>query len=125
MRKNVVLTYFWFVLFTGYASAQVFEESGGVIKIQMEFIQLVEKWRLATAVDGYTGSGYIYWHASTSDHDPHDVFVVFDEPGLYTIQMAARSSWHLLDKKVFYHIGMTDLESVTGDQAPFARIIEE
>jgi hypothetical protein len=50
------------------------------------------------------------WHASTSDHDAHDIMVEFDEPGIYTIKIAARSSWHYIDKMVLFNVDMTTLE---------------
>jgi hypothetical protein len=50
------------------------------------------------------------WHASTSDHDEHDIFVEFDTPGIYTIKIAARSSWHYIDKMVLFNVDITTLE---------------
>jgi hypothetical protein len=56
-----------------------------------------------------------WWHASTSDHDMHDIMVEFDEPGIYTIKIAARSSWHFIDKMVLFNVDMTTLEEATAN----------
>jgi hypothetical protein len=56
-----------------------------------------------------------WWHASTSDHDMHDIMVEFDEPGIYTIKIAARSSWHYIDKMVLFNVDMTTLEEATAN----------
>lgn len=51
------------------------------------------------------------WHGSTSDHDPHDIFAWIEKPGIYTITLAARSSYHLIDKMLLFNTGMTSLEN--------------
>ena len=43
------------------------------------------------------------WNASTSDHDPHDIFVDFDTPGMYTIEISGRSNGHAINRFVLYH----------------------
>ncbi len=45
-------------------------------------------------------SGTTNWTFSTrtSDNDAHDIFARFDAPGVYAIQVSARSSFHLLDR---------------------------
>jgi len=45
-------------------------------------------------------SGTTEWTFSTrtSDNDAHNIFARFDAPGLYAIQVSARSSFHLLDR---------------------------
>lgn len=43
------------------------------------------------------------WKAYTSDHDPHQIFAKFDQAGTYTIVMAARSSYHLIDKIMLFN----------------------
>lgn len=42
------------------------------------------------------------WQAKTSDFDPHDIYARFDQPGVYTIQLSARSRGHLIDRMVMY-----------------------
>lgn len=45
-------------------------------------------------------SGTTNWTFSTrtSDNDAHEIFARFDTPGLYAIQVSARSSFHALDR---------------------------
>ena len=42
------------------------------------------------------------WQARTFDNDAHDIFVVFDSPGTYTMEVSARSSGHGIDKFVLF-----------------------
>lgn len=51
------------------------------------------------------------WQSSTSDNDAHDIFVKFDTPGTYTMEISARSSGHAIDKFVLFN------ESFTKNQA--------
>lgn len=62
-----------------------------------------------TSRDGYfkvysSGALDWKWSARTSDNDAHDVVVRFDEPGLYTYQLAARGDFHRLDRIVLHRI---------------------
>jgi hypothetical protein len=43
------------------------------------------------------------WRAVTSDFNDHQIFARFDSPGIYTITIAARSSYHLIDRMIMYH----------------------
>ncbi|MEL6592914.1 MAG: T9SS type A sorting domain-containing protein [Bacteroidota bacterium] len=43
------------------------------------------------------------WNTSTSDHDPHNIFVQFDSVGVYTFEIAGRSNGHAIDRLVLYH----------------------
>jgi hypothetical protein len=43
------------------------------------------------------------WRAVTSDHNDHQIFARFDNPGIYTFTIAARSSYHLIDRMIMYH----------------------
>ena len=45
-----------------------------------------------------------HWQSSTSDNDAHDIFVVFDTPGDYTIEISGRSNGHGIDKFVLFNI---------------------
>ena len=38
------------------------------------------------------------WQASTFDNNAHDIFIDFDTPGTYTMEISARSSGHGIDK---------------------------
>ena len=40
------------------------------------------------------------WTANTSDRDPHQIYVEFDSPGVYTMEISARSRHHLIDRIV-------------------------
>ena len=42
------------------------------------------------------------WQASTSDNDAHDIYVVFTNPGTYTMEVSARSSGHAIDQFVLF-----------------------
>lgn len=61
--------------------------------------------------EGSSGNGYfkIYtntigwsWSTQTSDNDPHAIYAEFNSPGTYTIQVAARSNGHVIDRLVLY-----------------------
>lgn len=45
------------------------------------------------------------WRAKTSDNDPHEIYALFDQAGTYTVQVAARSSYHFLNRFVMYQPG--------------------
>ncbi|MFK7933305.1 MAG: T9SS type A sorting domain-containing protein [Saprospiraceae bacterium] len=47
--------------------------------------------------DGWT------WATRTSDRDPHEIYMEFDTAGVYTIEIAARSQGHAIDRFVLYH----------------------
>jgi hypothetical protein len=40
------------------------------------------------------------WSTNTSDNDSHQIFVRFDSPGIYTMEISARSEFHFLDRIV-------------------------
>ncbi|SDD65314.1 hypothetical protein SAMN05421636_101318 [Pricia antarctica] len=42
------------------------------------------------------------WQAKTFDNNAHDIFVVFENKGLYTMEISARSSGHAIDKFVLF-----------------------
>lgn len=47
----------------------------------------------------YTGGNTNWqWRAQTSDFDPHDIYVVFNSPGVYTMQISGRSDLHAIDR---------------------------
>ena len=44
------------------------------------------------------------WNSKTSDRDPHDIFVQFDNPGVYTMEMSSRSNGHLIDRVALHNV---------------------
>lgn len=42
------------------------------------------------------------WQANTSDNDAHQIFVEFDQPGIYTLQVSGRSEGFGIDRMVLY-----------------------
>jgi len=42
------------------------------------------------------------WSTNTSDNDPHQIYVQFDSPGVYTMEISARSQYHFLDRIILY-----------------------
>lgn len=48
------------------------------------------------------------WSTRTSDNDAHDIFVVFDQPGVYTFEMSARADFHLIDRIVLHEEGLAN-----------------
>ncbi|MEL6193825.1 MAG: DUF5060 domain-containing protein [Bacteroidota bacterium] len=47
-------------------------------------------------------AGEWHWSARTSDNDAHDIYVVFNAPGVYTMQLSGRSEGHAVDRIVLY-----------------------
>ncbi len=47
------------------------------------------------------------WQSSTFDNNGHDVFVKFDEAGIYTMEVSARSSGHGIDKFALFNDSYT------------------
>ncbi len=52
------------------------------------------------------------WQSKTSDNDGHDIFVVFDSPGVYTMDIAARSSGHAIDKFVLFDTSISSDDAI-------------
>jgi hypothetical protein len=52
------------------------------------------------------------WQASTFDNNGHDVFVVFEKPGTYLMEVSARSSGHGIDKFVLFNTSRTKAEAI-------------
>ncbi len=51
------------------------------------------------------------WQSSTSDNDAHDIFVVFDTAGTYTMEVSARSSFHAIDRFVLFSENLSQSEA--------------
>ncbi|MCK8521876.1 hypothetical protein M0D21_09880 [Aquimarina sp. D1M17] len=56
-----------------------------------------------------------HWQSSTSDNDAHDIFVVFDTPGDYTIEISGRSKGHAIDKFVLFTETTTQNDATKDD----------
>ncbi len=42
------------------------------------------------------------WQAFTSDNDAHDIYVVFETPGVYLLEISARSDFHGIDRMLLF-----------------------
>ena len=42
------------------------------------------------------------WNTLTYDEESYDVMVEFDKPGVYTLELAARSDYHVIDKMILF-----------------------
>lgn len=56
------------------------------------------------------------WQSSTFDNDGHDIFVVFDNPGTYLMEVSARSSGHGIDKFVLFNDSMTKADAIVSTE---------
>lgn len=57
------------------------------------------------------------WKSKTSDFDPHEIYVKFNKAGIYTMQLSARSDFHLIDRIVLSKNGV-DGETTTASETP-------
>ncbi len=58
------------------------------------------------------------WQAKTSDNDSHDIYVEFDNEGIYTMEISGRSTAHAIDKIVLYNESSLTLEdAISGELA--------
>lgn len=46
--------------------------------------------------------GEWFWKSNTNDKDPYDVFVTFNTPGVYAIEISGRSKSHAIDQFVLF-----------------------
>lgn len=53
------------------------------------------------------------WSTLTSDNDPHLIYAKFDTAGIYTAQISARSSHHLINRFVLYKEDVYEQDEVT------------
>ena len=63
-------------------------------------------WKVYTNTLGWN------WQTRTSDEDPHDMYVQFDDAGVYTIEISARSKFHFIDRVVLSK-GVSDRRSLS------------
>jgi len=61
------------------------------------------------------------WRSNTSDNDPHNIFIKFDEPGLYTMEVSGRSKFHALDRFVLFLEGKTLTEAQNAERSTIVR----
>lgn len=57
------------------------------------------------------------WQSSTFDNNGHDVFVSFESPGIYTMEISARSSGHGIDKFVLFNTAVTKAAAIVDTNA--------
>ncbi|NND15342.1 MAG: T9SS type A sorting domain-containing protein [Eudoraea sp.] len=53
------------------------------------------------------------WDTYTSDFDGHFIYAEFNSPGVYTIQISARSSGHIIDRMILHRVGSTSFGAAT------------
>ena len=58
------------------------------------------------------------WQSSTSDHNGHNVFVVFDSSGTYTMEVSARSTGHAIDKFVLFKENISKSQATNDNNPP-------
>lgn len=65
------------------------------------------------------------WDTFTSDNDAHNIYVQFDNPGTYTMEISARSFNHLIDRIVLHHVtlasdplNLSNSETLDGGSSP-------
>ena len=49
-----------------------------------------------------TGNGKWSWYSKTWDSNSHDIYVEFDKPGVYTMEISGRSQHHLIDRIILF-----------------------
>ena len=58
------------------------------------------------------------WQSRTSDHEAHTIYAVFNNPGVYTVEVNARSSYHRLDRMVLYQPDLVSQNEARDDANP-------
>lgn len=56
------------------------------------------------------------WQASTFDHNGHNIFVDFDAPGTYVMEVSARSSGHGIDKFVLFNDAVSKADAIASEE---------
>ena len=59
------------------------------------------------------------WQAMTSDNNAHQIFVDFDAPGIYTMQISGRSTGYVIDRMVLYNtslVSRNEAENVNNNE---------
>lgn len=55
------------------------------------------------------------WQAYTYDNNAHDIFVVFDNPGTYLMEISARSSGHGIDKFLLFNSTVNKADAIASE----------
>jgi len=61
-----------------------------------------------------------FWRATTSDNDPHLIYVEFKEPKIYTMEVSARSAFHAIDQFV---LSQKAVSNSNASDVPLSEII--
>ncbi len=61
------------------------------------------------------------WQANTFDNNAHAIYVSFDEPGNYVMEISARSSGHAIDQFVLFQETLSKEDAIS-DSRPFSAI---
>lgn len=56
------------------------------------------------------------WQSSTFDNNGHDIFVQFDNPGTYLMEISARSSGHGIDKFLLFNDSITKGDAIASTE---------
>lgn len=64
----------------------------------------------------YNTLGEWGWKTATSDHDAHDIYAEFAQPGDYTIELSGRSSGFAVDRIVLYHASVSESDATSTTQ---------
>lgn len=64
------------------------------------------------------------WSTKTSDNDPHDIYVEFATPGVYTMELSARSFNHLIDRIVMYQSSVADPLNLSNADTPCTEVAD-
>jgi len=62
------------------------------------------------------------WQSSTSDNDAHSIFITFNSPGVYTMEISARSSGHAIDKFVLFNEDNFSFNEATSSSNPISEV---
>ncbi|MEK6152726.1 hypothetical protein WIW50_05680 [Flavobacteriaceae bacterium 3-367] len=60
------------------------------------------------------------WQARTFDNNAHNIFVTFDAPGIYTMEISARSSGHAVDTFVLFKEPIEQSAAISESNQPSA-----
>ncbi len=57
------------------------------------------------------------WQASTFDNSAHKVYVTFENPGTYLMEISARSSGHAIDKFILFNDSFTQSDAISEENS--------
>ncbi len=99
------------IVFFGHKGSEANIEAD--LKAKNEFIVFPKDTNLGNPVAGPSSDGWfkIYngaltwnWDTETNEEDPYDVYVIVNAPGVVSIEVSGRASFHAIDKMVLYHL---------------------